>query len=92
MQINLYASFREHAGVKRFDLPVSAGITVQDAIQSIIHLYPALENAWLDSNGELHAHVLISLNQVDVFALPDGLQTIVQDTDTLDFFPPIHGG
>ncbi|MEM5775909.1 MAG: ubiquitin-like small modifier protein 1 [Anaerolineaceae bacterium] len=92
MRINLYASFREHAGVKQFDLPVSSATTVHDAIHQIIRLYPALQNAWMDQNGELHAHVQVSLNQVDIFALPDGLSTPVQNSDTLDFFPPIHGG
>lgn len=92
MQINLYASFRERAGSNRLEIIIAAPATVQSAIQQIVTDYPALKDAWLDQNGDLLAHVHVSLNQVDVMALPDQLQTKVQDTDILDFFPPIHGG
>ena len=92
MQVNLYASFRERAGIRKFEMPVTLETTVQSMIHQILEKYPQLIPLWLDKLGELHGHVHISLNQVDVMALPDRLETKVQESDILDFYPPITGG
>jgi len=92
MRINFYSSFRENAGVKSIDLPLVGVTTVMDIISSILRQYPGLKRLWLDENEELHGHVHISVNKVDVLALPDQLGTVVGEKDELDFYPPITGG
>ncbi len=92
MQVNLYASFRERAGTKSFEMPASSEATVQSMIQQILIKFPELIPLWLDKQGELHGYVHISMNQVDVMALPDQMDTKIQESDVLDFYPPITGG
>jgi MoaD family protein len=92
MHVNLYASFRERAGTNGIEMQVSQNDTVRSMIKKITSNYPELKEAWLDEFDELFAHVHVSLNQVDVMILPDQLDTIVCDSDVMDFFPPIHGG
>lgn len=92
MHVNLYASFSERAGIKHFEIPIIQPVTVFTLVDQIIQTYPGLRGVWLDETDLLHAHVHVSLNQVDVMSLPDKMKTMVQDGDVLDFFPPIHGG
>lgn len=90
--ITLLATFRLVAGVKSFTLEVQPGMTILDAIQSIIECYPVLRSHWVDESGELHAHVHVFCNGEDVSTLPDGLTTALRSGDALDFFPPVAGG
>ena len=92
MRVNLYATFREHAGVKHFILDQPSGISVGEAIRRIVECYPVLHDHWLNDRGELHAHVHVFVNGSEVFTLPDALETRLQAEDTLDFFPPVAGG
>jgi sulfur-carrier protein len=92
MQINLYATFRLHAGVRRFDLDLPDGVTLKQAIEAIVEQYPVLHNHWLDEYGNLYAHVHAFINGVDAGTLPDGLNTPLKPADVLDFFPPVAGG
>jgi molybdopterin synthase sulfur carrier subunit len=92
MQVNLYATFRLHAGVRRFALDLPGGVTLQQAIEAIIEQYPVLRAHWLDNQGALYAHVHAFVNGVDAGTLPQGLNTTLQPTDVLDFFPPVAGG
>lgn len=92
MKINLYSTFREHAGVKTIEVALPEKASVRWVIQRILETHPALRRLWLDKNNQLHGHVHIGLNQVDIMAYPDQMETIVGDKDVLDFFPPITGG
>lgn len=92
MQVNLYATFRLHAGVKTIELDLPAGTTAMQAIVEITRRLPALRDHWLTRNGELHAHVHAFVNGADVATLPEGLNTPLQPDAVLDFFPPVAGG
>jgi molybdopterin converting factor small subunit len=92
MQVNLYASFRLHAGLKSFTLDLPDGSTVRQAVLKIVNLYPPLGKDWLDSHGSLHAHVHIIVDGNDISTLPDGYDTRLFAGSELDFFPPVAGG
>ncbi len=92
MQINLYATFRLIAGIRRFDLDLPQGTTMNQAVQAIVAAQPALRKHWLNDEGSLHAHVHAFVNGVDVGTLPEGLETRLKPEDVLDFFPPVAGG
>jgi molybdopterin converting factor small subunit len=92
MKVNLYSTFREHAGIAHFELELQPGATAGWAIGELLKRYPALEKLWLDAKGDLHGHVHVCINQVDIHSLPKGLDTIVEPQDTLDIFPPVTGG
>jgi len=90
--VNLYATFRLHAGVKTLSLDLPAGATVFDAVNDIVTRLPALRGDWLDDEGRLHAHVHIFINGNDTAGLAEGLNTPLNPDDVLDFFPPVAGG
>ena len=89
---HLFATFRLVAGVKSIDLDLSNGATIMDAVRRITELVPVLRPHWLDSAGELHAHVHIFHNGEEFALLPASLKTILQPGDTLEFLPPVAGG
>jgi sulfur-carrier protein len=92
MQINLYATFRLHAGVRSFELDLPDGTSLQQVIETIVASYPVLRSHWLDEHGNLYAHVHAFINGHDAGTLPHGLNTTLQPADVLDFFPPVAGG
>lgn len=92
MQANLYATFRLIAHTKTLALDLPAGTSVAKAVDSIVERLPDLRKHWLDSEGEVHAHVHIFVNGNDVAGLPDGMETPLAADAVLDFFPPVGGG
>jgi molybdopterin synthase sulfur carrier subunit len=92
VQVNLYATFRSIAGVKRFTLDLPPGSPVLQAVEAVVTAYPALREHWLDEQGELHAHVHVFVNGREVPTLPQRWETLLQPNDVLDFFPPVAGG
>ncbi len=92
MQVNLFATFRLHAGVKSFNLDLPANASVRQAVLEIILRYPVLQKDWLDQGGDLHAHVHIFVDGNDVNTLPEGMDTRLKSNSVLDFFPPVAGG
>jgi sulfur-carrier protein len=92
MEVHFFATFREAAGMKKLVFAIPANTSVRQAIGLILEQIPALRVHWLDSNGELYGHVLVFVNGADVNTLPAEMETPLQDTDTLDFFPPVAGG
>lgn len=92
MVVNLYATFRLLAKIKSFPLDAPAGTTALQAVRQIVDLHPVLRLHWLNEAGELHAHVHMFVNGHEVLTLPQGVDTPLQTSDTLDFFPPVAGG
>ncbi len=92
MKANFYANFRLLAGVKSLELQPGEGWTVRRVVDEIVSGHPNLRKHWLDESGELKAHVHIFLNGSKVNSLPSGLETGVENADTLDFFSPTAGG
>lgn len=92
MQVNLYATFRLLAGQKSFEVQLPPGATALQAVECIVEVYPVLREHWLNEQGDLHAHVLLFINGHEARTLPAGLNTPLQPTDVLDFFPPVAGG
>ncbi|BCY16892.1 MAG: MoaD/ThiS family protein [Chloroflexi bacterium] len=90
--VNLSGVFYVEAGIKTFNLELDEGLTVGKTILKIVERYPVLHKYWVTEDEELSAHVLVVLNGRDIYALPDGLQTIIRNGDRLDFFSPLAGG
>jgi sulfur-carrier protein len=92
MQFNLYATFRLLAGIKTIHIDLPEGTTVRQAVGAVIEDRPVLRPHWVNEAGEIHAHVHIFINGDDVQTMPAGIDTPLQVTDVLDFFPPVAGG
>jgi molybdopterin converting factor small subunit len=92
MQINLYGIYRISAGVKTFKLDFPNGAKIDEILVEILQRYPILRKYWLTEEGDTYSHLNIFVNRVDIFALPDQMDTLLQSKDTLDFLPPVGGG
>lgn len=67
------------------------GATVGEVFDDLIRQHPALREQLLTSNGELHRHLNIFLNDDDIRYLGK-LDAKVGDRDTLTLMPAVAGG
>jgi len=68
-----------------------AGTNVEAALRSLVEQYPSLEQHLYNGNGEMRAFVNLFLGQDNVKDL-QGLETPLNDGDTLRLIPSIAGG
>ncbi len=92
MKINFYASFRTTIGSKTVDIDLPAGSSVLQLVQTLIETYPSLHSKLLDEQGNLYGHVHVFVNGHDTPYLPQAMDTILNEEDQVDVFPPIAGG
>jgi molybdopterin synthase sulfur carrier subunit len=91
MQIKVYATLRLKIGQATLDVQAGPGDTVRDAVHELLARYPVLAPDVMGDDEELVRHVHIFLNGRNVRLL-DGLDTLIQDGQKLDIFPPVGGG
>ena len=78
MQVRLFASYREAAGVGQLDLDLPAGATAKDAITEIARRHPLIAKG---------RSVVIAKNRE--YVTPD---EPLSDGDELALIPPVSGG
>lgn len=91
MRVKLYATLRLKIGQPEVEVQAGPGDTVRDAIRQLLEQYPVLAPHVLSAEGELVDHVQVMLNGRNIRLL-DGLDTLLQEGQKLDVFPPIAGG
>lgn len=67
------------------------GKTIDEAIQSLIDLHPALEQQLLDGSGCLVSYVNVFVNDTNARDLDDG-STALAESDEILLVPAIAGG
>jgi len=93
MRVHFYATFRDIVGGKFIDLDLADGVTVQQLLDRVLSLHPALRSEMLDERGELSQHVHIFVNGRGAVFLEQGLATTLSAADDrVDFFPAVAGG
>jgi MoaD family protein len=70
---------------------LAEGENVREVLRQLAHEHPATEGQLFGEEGELNRYVNVYLNDEDVRVL-DGLETAVQDGDTLVILPAMAGG
>jgi molybdopterin synthase sulfur carrier subunit len=73
-----------------FDLPV--GSTIRYLINQVIATFPIFTGQLLDDQGEMFRHIHVFINGRDTYYLPEGLETVLQQDEKIDIFPPVAGG
>jgi molybdopterin synthase sulfur carrier subunit len=86
--IKLFGNLQRRAGTTAV---TASGDSIADILQTLFVSYPDLETAVLDDNQQPKPHVRIMVNGHDI-ELGDGLETAVNEQDTIAIFPPIAGG
>lgn len=69
----------------------AVGNTVGDVLRSVIESHPDAERQLFGPDGGLNRYVNVYLNDEDVRVL-DGLDTAVEDADTVMILPAMAGG
>lgn len=67
------------------------GASVGDVLRSVTESHPETERQLFGPDGELNRYVNVYLNDEDVRVL-DGLDTSVEDADTVMILPAMAGG
>lgn len=80
---------RDHTdGAKQVSAP---GSTVGDVLKSVVESHPDTERQLFGPDGGLNRYVNVYLNDEDVRVL-DGLETSVEESDTVMILPAMAGG
>lgn len=85
VKVRLFASMRDHAGVKDADVE---GKNVGEVLDSLVNAYPQLKPQIFNEDGDLLPYVRVLLNGI---AISD-LDTELKMGDELAVFPPVGGG
>lgn len=92
MQIHLkfFATFREAVGSKLVDREFEAGATVGDVLEALEAEYEGLAGQLVE-DGDLRPQINVLKNGREVLHI-EGIETTLEDGDTLSLFPPVAGG
>ena len=85
VKVRLFASMRDHAGVKDADVQ---GKNVEQVLDSLVNAYPRLKTQIFKEDGDILPHVRVLLNGI---AISD-INTELKKGDELAVFPPVGGG
>jgi molybdopterin synthase sulfur carrier subunit len=91
MQVKLYASLRQAAGIKMMEVDIQLGTTIRDVLLEVTRRYPVLEKFVWKDQGELSELVHAFVNGENIRLLA-GLETELTAEDHVDIFPPLVGG
>ena len=91
MEVKLYASLRQAAGVKMIEVDVEPGTTIHSVLSEVTQRYPILNKFIWDELGGLSQHAHVFINSENIRHL-SGLETQLKPDDRVDIFPPLVGG
>lgn len=92
IHLRLYATLRTAAEGKVLDVDLPPPVSVTDVLHAASALKPKLGDEFWDENGELRDYIKVFVNGRQSLYLPDGLETLLNENDSLDVFPPVGGG
>lgn len=92
MRISFYATLRKIVGQKHIDLPLPAECSLRQVLEAVVGAHPDLREEVLDENGELDRFVHLFVDGRSSKFLPEGMDTMVDGSQTIEFFPAVAGG
>lgn len=91
LELRTFATFREAVGTKSSTYESDGGeTTVGDVLRDLESEYDGLAGQLLE-DGDLRPQINVLKNGREVLHL-DGLETTLEDGDSLSIFPPVAGG
>jgi len=91
MIVKVFANFREICQSKTVEVPMENGNRVIDIMETLIQMYPALEEEVFTPERTFKPFVHVFINGRNIIHA-DGLQTRVLESDQFALFPPVAGG
>ena len=92
MRVSCYATLRKIVGQKHVDLPLPERCTLREILDVVVDTFPDLREEVLDEDGELDRYVHLFVNGRSSKFLADGMATVVDGSQTIEFFPAVAGG
>ena len=92
MRISFYATLRKIVGQKHVELSLPAECTLNEILSAVIEAFPDLRKEVLDENGELDRYIHLFVDGRSSKFLTDGMNTVVDGSQTVEFFPAVAGG
>jgi molybdopterin synthase sulfur carrier subunit len=89
IQVKFFATFREIFDSKALQIEVGTGATVEDLLNLVFNTHERRESIF--DNGKLKPHIIVMKNGRHIQHLK-GLDTELNEGDTVSVFPPIAGG
>jgi molybdopterin synthase sulfur carrier subunit len=92
VKVNFFATVRMYANAKGTSLQLPEGSTARDMIDALLGRFgSAFDDYMVDEDGNLHRHVVVLRNGRGIGIL-DGLDTKMNDDDSIALLPAIGGG
>ncbi|PSP86314.1 molybdopterin synthase sulfur carrier subunit [Halobacteriales archaeon QS_1_68_17] len=91
LELRFFATFREAVGSKTIMREYDEGVTVGEVLAGLEAEYDDLEGNLLDDEGEIRPQLSILKNGQGVVHM-EGVDTTMENGDTLSVFPPVAGG
>ncbi|WP_263018040.1 ubiquitin-like small modifier protein 1 [Natronobiforma cellulositropha] len=88
--LRFFATFRDAVGQKEVGREVDPGTTVGELLSALEREYDGLEGELL-ADGEIRSQLNVLANGRGV-QYGDGVETELEDGDTVSVFPPVAGG
>jgi len=92
MKVNFFATLRQVTGQKTLEFDLPAGVTAQGVLDEVVRRYPAMIGMLADEDGKLLGHCHMFINGRGVTYLLDEMNSVVNDSDVVNFFPAVGGG
>jgi molybdopterin synthase sulfur carrier subunit len=92
MQVTLkfFATFREIVGSKTIDREFADGTTIREVLTGLEEEYEDMQGE-LIVDGDLKPQINVLKNGREVLHM-EGIDTVVDEGDTVSIFPPVAGG
>jgi molybdopterin synthase sulfur carrier subunit len=91
LQFKFFATYREAVGQKHLDWSYEDdGLTAGEMLEDLESEYEGLAGSLLE-DGDVRSQVNVLVNGRDVAHI-DGIETVLEDGDTVSVFPPVAGG
>lgn len=90
VQLRFFATFRQAVGRKVVEREYPEGTTIGEVLRDLEGEYEELAGQLIE-DGDLRPHINVLKSGREALHL-DGMDTELEDGDTLSVFPPVAGG
>ncbi len=91
VRVRFYGMVHDEVGTREWVLELIEGSTVNDLLSILVERHPSLSNLVYDYEGVFRKYLEVAVNQTDIIGL-NGLETALNEGDTVLIMPPIGGG
>ena len=92
MRISFYATLRKIVGQKHIELALPMRCSLSEILAAVVAAHPDLAEEILDEHGQLDRFIHLFVDGRSSKFLPDGMDTLVDGSQTIEFFPAVAGG